>query len=985
MNVNLRVLSAGVLFFLGATVSAQQVQDTTRVSDIEEVVVVGYGVKKKETLTGSVASVKAEEIAKVTTANVVQGMTGKVAGVQIAAGSGQPGQAPSVRFRGIGSINGSSEPLYIVDGVPLTGSITSINNNDIESMSFLKDASLASMYGNRGANGVIIVTTKKGRAGRTRFSLDLKTGVNVNGGKRYKTIDDPARYYEAYFQGLANNYMFGQNLSYDAARTKASQELITGAQGLAYNLFNTNNSTLVDPVTGKITSTDQIYTPENWEDYLFREGFYNSSFLNASGGTDATKYYFSMGYEKNEGYAINSRFDKITARAKVDTEISERIKIGTNLAYTNAVMDNPDGNGTSNFSSPYLWINSIAPIYGVFQRDTQGNLMYGPTGQLLYDDGTGYNGTTGLPIRPYGQRMNPYITALQDIKRTNRNAIVLNGYLDVNILKGLDFRYNITGDYTNSDFLGMDTPLYGDAVGANGRMSGRMTNTLGVTQQQLLTYGRNFGSHKLDLLAGHESYNSRASNVFSDKSNLFLPLTNILDQAAVMQSTGGSKRKYATEGYFGRINYEYGNKYYLTANVRRDASSYFHPDHRWGTFFGFGGAWRVSQENFLKDSSLINEFKLKASYGEQGNDDLNFPVYTPYDTHYTVTQTANTADPLGQERLWLGRKDITWEKMKNLNAGFELGMFNRRLTIDAEYFERNVSDMLFNKPLAPSVSGGWTSEPINVGSMENKGVEVSISADVLRTANVNVNLFANGTHYRNTVTELYDGLTEIKGSSLKVGQDRYAYRLKEFAGVDQSTGNALFYKDVKDASGNITGRVLTDNWAEADFYYQDKSATPDVYGGFGLKADIHSFDFGIDFAYQLGGWGKDNGWMGAMDGGVGKSIHQDFYNTWTPQNTSAPLPKFAVANNTQNWNDSTIALIKSDYLSIQNITLGYTLNKDIFSGVGITGTRFYVSVNNAALWSKRQGYDPRLSVSGLMGSGTYSLNRSFIFGTNISF
>lgn len=982
MNVKLRVLSAGVLFFLGGVASAQTVADTI-VSDIEEVVVVGYGTKKKETLTGSVASVQAEEIAKVTTSNVVQGMNGKVAGVQIAAGSGQPGQAPVVRFRGIGSINGSSEPLYIVDGVPLTGSITSINNNDIESMSFLKDASLASMYGNRGANGVIIITTKKGRRGTPKFNLDLKTGVNVNGNKRYKTIDDPARYYEAYFQGLTNNYMFGQNLSYNDARTKAAAEIIDGAQGLGYNIFNTPNDQLIDPVTGKIRSAEQIYSPEKWEDFLFRPGYYNSVFLNASGGTDVTSYYFSLGYEKNEGYAINSRFDKITARGKIDTQIGDRIKIGTNMAYTNAVLDNPDGNGTSNFSSPYLWINSIGPIYGVYLRDNNGNIMFNnTTGEVLYDDGSGLIGPN---VRPYGQRMNPYITALRDIKRTDRNAVVLNGYLDVNILEGLDFKYSITGDYLNADQISMDTPLYGDAVDANGRLTGVMTNYLGVTNQQLLTYVKNFGGHKLDLLAGHETYVNRVSQVYSEKSNLFLPETNILDQAAVLQGTGGSKGKYATEGYFGRINYEYGQRYYLTANVRRDASSYFHPDNRWGTFYGFGGAWRVTNESFMNDISWLNEFKLKASYGEQGNDDLNFPVYTPYERHYTVDQTTDASLPLSYSRYYNGNKDITWEKMKNLNAGFELGLFNKRLNIDAEYFERNVSDMLFQIPLAPSVSGGWTSLPKNVGSMENKGVEISIDADVIKSNDFRLNIFANATHYKNKVTALDGGQAENKGLGLKVGEDRYIHRMREFAGVDHATGYALFYKDVVDGSGNVVGRTVTDSHADATIYWLDKTATPDVYGGFGLRADFKGIDFSIDFAYQLGGWGYDSNWLGTMGGGLGQSIHEDFYKTWTPENPGASLPKFSVENNMQTYSGSSLALIKSDYLSIQNITIGYTLKRDWYDGLGLTAARFYFGVNNAALFSKRQGYDPRLSIAGTMGSGTYNLNRTLIFGTNISF
>lgn len=980
MNVKLRVLSVGALFFMGGAISAQQFpEDTTKVSDIEEVVVVGYGVKKKETLTGSVGSVQAEEIAKVTTSNVVQGMTGKIAGVQIAAGSGQPGQAPAVRFRGIGSINGSSDPLYIVDGVPLTGSITALNNNDIESMSFLKDASLASMYGNRGANGVIIVTTKKGKSGAPKFTLDLKTGINQNGNKNYKLINGYGDYYEAYFQGLANNLMTGQGLSYEAARQKAAEEIITGAQGLKYNIFNAPDAGLIDPITGRINSSSLKYTPENWEDILFRNGYYNSSFLGASGGNDITSYYFSMGYEKNEGYAINSRFDKITARAKVDTKIGDRIKLGSNLSYTNSVMDNPDGNGTTNFSSPYMWINSIAPIYGVYQRDNAGNLVMDDFGSPRYDDGTGLGGQ--YAIRPYGQRMHPYITAIQDLKRTDRNAIFLNGYLDVNILKGLNFRYSLTGDYTNSDYIGRDTPNYGDAVDAGGRIAGSISNFLGITHQQLLTYEKSFSGHKFDLLAGHETYVSRVSNVNSSKQKLFLPETDILDNAAVYSSAGGYKGKYATEGFFGRINYEYGQRYYLTANIRRDASSYFHPDNRWGTFYGFGGAWRVGKENFLADVSWLNEFKLKASYGEQGNDDLNFPVYTPYEDHYSVTQTVETDQDLGYSLAYVGNKDITWEKMKNLNAGFELGLFNKRLNIDAEYFERNVDDMLFNRPVSPIF--GYSSKPENIGSMTNKGVEVTVDFDVVKNSNLNINLYANATHYKNTITELY--LDELPTLGLKVGEDRYIWRLREFAGVNQSNGNSLYYKDVVDANGTVTGRTVTDNWNEATQYYLDKSATPDVYGGFGLRADYKNLDFGIDFAYQFGGWGVDNNWLSRMGGGIGQAIHEDFYKTWTPENTSAELPAFVVENTRFNYSASSLALIESDYLSIQNITLGYSLNRDLFENSGITGARFYVSVNNAALFSKRQGYDPRLAISGTMNTGTYNLNRTLLFGTNISF
>ncbi len=996
MNVKLRVLSAGAVFFMGAMAFAQTTKNDTitKETKIDEVIVVAYGAVKKETLTGSVGQVKAAEIAQVTAPNVIQGMTGKIAGVQVYGGSGQPGQAPTVRFRGIGSVNGSAAPLYVVDGVPYTGDISTINNNDIESISFLKDASVAALYGNRGANGVIIVTTKKGRKGRTRFALDMKTGINQNSNSGYKNIKDYKKYYEAYFNGMANNFQMVQGLTYDAARVKAADELVDGAIGLGYNIYNVGNTNLVDPVTGQFNSSASLlYTPEDWEKYLFRDGYFNSVHFNAAGGSENTTYLFSVGYDSNEGYGINSKFDKVTARAKVDTKVGERITVGTNFAYTNSVLDNPDGNGTSNFSSPYLWINSIAPIYGVYQRNNAGQIVYDSTGNPIYDDGTGMLGV--YSIRPYGQQQNPYITALLDHKRTKGNTVFASAYAGVNILKGLDFKYTITGDYSNNSFIGRDTPIYGDAVAAGGRLANSISSEFGITNQQLLNYSKNFNGHKFEALVGHETYENRIEYTSVSKSKLFLPNTINLNDATIYQSSAGYNARYATEGYFARINYDYNSKYYLSANFRRDASSMFHPDNRWGNFYGFGGAWRVSKENFMKDVSWVNEFKLKASYGEQGNDNLalttndinEWTVYTPYMDLYAPQPQTDPTQDIGWTQVFNGNKDITWEKLKNSNFGFETSLFNNRLNIDAEYFQRNVTDMLFNREKAPS--SGFDSLPVNLGSMTNKGFEVTMDADVIRTSDFRVNLFGNITHYKNEITDIYADLNPSGLFTLRKGHNRYTYRLREFAGVNAANGNAVFYKDEKDASGNVIGKTTTEIYNEATYYVQDKVATPDVYGGFGLNLQYKGFDLGVDFSYQFGGWGYDSAWMSRMSGGLGQSIHEDYYNTWTPTNTSAALPKFVVDGATAGTNSayatSTLGLIKSDFISLQNISLGYTLNKDLFERFGLTGIKFYATANNLAVWSKRKGYDPRLSLSGSGGTGTYNLNRTFVFGTTISF
>lgn len=916
--------------------------------------------------------VKSEVLADVTQANVIQGLIGKVAVVQIVANNGLPGTAPNVRFRGIGSINGSSAPLYVVDGAPFNGDISAINNQDIESISFLKDASAAALYGSRGANGVVIITTKKG----VKFTLDTRSGVASRAVKEYKIGKDAKNYYENYHSILKNTYMIVNNQQSEVAAQNASNNLISGALGLNYNITDVANNQVVG-VDGKFNPNASILYQEDWSDFLFKKGgYYTNTYFSAAGSTDKTDFYVSAGYEKNESFMVKSAYEKFTGRVRVDTQASDRFKVGGNIAYSVMNQNAPDGfDGGTTYSSPFNFTRAIAPIYSVYAYSATGNPIYTSNGSRAFDDGTG---SYSPFVRPYAALQNPYATALNDVKKNQFNQVSASGYAKYKIIEGLDFTYNVVGEFLNKYERSLDTSLYGDAAGVNGRLYNINTNTSSIVQKQILTYKKKFGdNHLFDAMVGHETLNRQVDYLYAHSTNGILVNSSYLDQYSILHDAGGSGTPYSTEGYFARLNYQYANKYYVNVNGRRDGSSRFHKDNRWGNFYSYSGAWRVSQEEFLSSSNVISELKLKASYGEQGNDNLGYNF--PYLDLYTLLQTTNASNTsLSYNQTFKGNKDITWEKNKNFNAGFELGLLDNRINIDAEYFRRKTADMLYMRPL--NLSEGFASFPENIGDMVNKGIEVTIDADIIRSDDFRLSLNINGTSLKNEIVRL--PVNDIVSGSymLREGQSMYSWYLKEFAGVNPQTGAAQFYK-VDTTTGD---RTITESYSEATFQFIGKNAVPKFYGGFGVNLDYKGFDFGVSFAYQLGGWGYDSQYLGLFDGGRGESLHNDYSKTWSPTNTGAKLPVVVADNSKQYYTSSTLGLIKSDYLSLQNISIGYTFKSDIVKNFGLSNFRIYAIGDNIALWSKRQGYDPRLSYTGVANS-QYPLGRAVALGLKFGF
>ncbi|WP_189663111.1 SusC/RagA family TonB-linked outer membrane protein [Polaribacter sp. IC073] len=965
------------------TVNATLVQDA---SVLNEIVVTTYGSQTKESLTGSITEIKTEEFAKVASGNAVTGLTGKVAGVQIYSNSGQPGAAPTVRFRGIGSLNGSSSPLYVVDGVPFNESITTINPNDIASMSFVKDASAASLYGNRGANGVIIVTTKKGKKGKINVSLDIKTTFSSRAIDDYAVIKDAGEYYETYHKMLKGNQITDNGLSDAAAGAFASNNLISGASlGLIYNTFGGDNSTLVDPSTGRLTRSNPLWTVD-WEDALFNQtSGIKSQYLSVSGGTDSTNYFFSVGNEDNDGYNINTGFKRYTLKTSVDTQVNKSIKIGSSLSYANRTQT---GQNENNITGSFAWVRNIAPIYpvytldhntGVIQRDNQGKPLYDAEANIS---------PNALAGRPFNGFSNPL--AIQEL---NVNEVVNDNfnnrtYAEIDLFKDLKFTYSFGLDLRNYNTTDYTNKLIGSGIAPNARITTSYGRSVTFTNQQLVNWNKTFGdNHNVAVLLGHESSSNSSQFMSGSKKDQFISSDLSLDLFAENDGAGnlgGGGNNYTLDGYFARVLYDFNNKYFVNASFRRDGSSVFHPDNRWGNFYG-GGLWAISKEDFMSNISWLDNLKLKGSYGQLGNDYVAYDGggrnYTPFLDQWDVVSDGLE---FSLSKTVLGNKDIKWETSTNMNAGFEAAMFDRRLRVEAEYFQRKISDLIFNRPLSPS--SGLPSVPENVMDMQNTGVEVSIGYDIITNTDFSWFFDINATHYKNEITKLAPGREFIDNGIYRWvdGGSAYDYYTQKFAGVNPTTGMTQWFTK-EEFDGTTPTNGITEKRSLASLYYLDKTALPDVYGGFSTSMIYKDFDFSVNFSYQIGGYAYDNVYAGGFSGKTGQNFSKDFDKTWRYDNQTGTLPR--VLEGSTNYSRSDFFLEKSTYLSLNDITVGYTLPKDISTRYGINSVRLYGLANNLGLWatSDRQGFDPRASVTGGTSAVRYSSLKTFTLGLNINF
>lgn len=965
---------------------------------IDDVIVEAFGTAKKEAFTGSAAVIKSDEIAKVQTSNVATALVGRVAGVQTSSTSGDLGKTPSIRVRGFGSINAGKEPLWIVDGMPYEGDLNNLNTNDIESMTVLKDAASNALYGARGANGVIMVTTKKAKSGDAVVTIDAKWGVNSKALEEYDVITSPAQYYETHFKALYGYY--AQTNPAAKAYALASSGLTSnGTGGLGYNVYTvpegqaligTNGKLNPNATLGrKIIYNGQEYwlTPDDWIDEAYQSAFRQEYNVNISGATERSSFYASLGYLDNTGIIKSSALERYTARLKADYQAKKWLKVGGNMSYAHFSNSNGNSNEGSASSTANIFAFSaqMPPIYPVYIRDGSGRIMVDDNGYQMYDYGD--KGNAGL-TRPLLPGANGLQTSWLNKKKAEGNAFSGSGFVDISLYKGLKLTVNGSTNIDETRTTYLNNQYYGQFAEAGGTISKYHTRDIAYNLQQILNYNETFGKHNVGLMVGHEYYQKKYYYLSGTKSKLFSYDNEELG-GAVVDGAGAHSYidDYNSEGYFMRAQYDYAGRYFVSGSYRRDASSRFHPDHRWGNFWSVGAAWLLNQENWF-DAPWVNMLKLKASYGSQGNDNIGNYLYT--DTYSIENNNGEIAVLFGQK----GNPNITWETNTNLNIGTEFGFWNNRLSGSVDFFNRKTSDMLFAFSVPSSL--GYSSYYANVGDMVNRGVEVELNADLIRTKNVLWSFNLNLTHVKNEVTYLapehksttVEGYKGYIDGSYFVGEGLplYTYYLRSYAGVDPETGASLWYKDVKGDDGKIT-RTKTSDYTSATRYLHD-SAIPSVYGGFSTSVSAYGVDFSISFNYQIGGKVYDSGYASFMSSPygttVGTNYHKDILKAWTPENKGSDIPRLQYGDQyTTSVSDR--FLTDASYLNISNINVGYTLPSKITQKFGVQKLRVYLACDNVVYWSKRQGLDPRYSFTGATNFSNYSPIRTISGGVTVQF
>ena len=964
---------------------------------LDDVMVVAYGTAKKSAFTGSASVVKSETIEKRQVSNVTNALSGSIAGVQITSSNGQPGEAATIRVRGTGSINAGNAPLYVVDGMPFDGDISSINPADIENMSVLKDAAASALYGARGANGVIMITTKKGSNGAARVSFDAKWGVNERQIGKYDVMESTDLYMETLYRAKYNAGLYNLGYSPVNAHSYANSELFPS---LGYQIYSLNGADGLIGLDGKVNPLATLgysdganyYTADDWTAGMIESQMRQEYNFSVSGGTDKMNYFFSAGYLEDGGIIENSGFNRLSTRTSVDYQAKKWLKVGTTISYTNSDSRYPgEQTNTSSSANAFYMANEIAPVYPLYIRDADGKIRTDAnTGRPVYDYGDGkYSAGT----RNWMSMSNPMSDLLYNDEEYLMDIFNGKWFAEITPVKGLKLTASIGTHIDNTRYHSIGNASYGQSASYGGNAYQSQTRFFSFNQQYLANYTKSFANNNFDLTLGYEAYNMNSENVYATGQNTYKPgdftINNTIDQ----KRGGGSYSEYATRGFFGRLNWDYSERYFLSGSYRRDASSRFHPDNRWGNFWSASAAWVINKENWFT-AQWVDILKVKASFGQQGND--NIGNYYAYLDQYTVSG----ADGVFSDGLlsYKGNPELTWEKSNSYNAGVDFSFFKGKLSGTVEYFGRQTQDMLYYKSVAPA--NGYSEIPVNIGSMTNSGVEVELNASPVETRNFKWNIFANATFQKNVINELAPELNGeyISGTTIyREGESLFQYYLPRYAGVDPNTGLALYYAKTQPASGATDEEIaafvpetyVTSDWSVASKTGREATGdlAPDVYGGFGTSFDFYGFDLSIQFAYQLGGQLYDNTYASMMHGGassnIGKNWHNDIANAWTPENRFTDVPR--LNSNDQYTNSlSDRWLVSSNFLSLNNITFGYSFPKKWMRAIGMNSIRIYGAADNVALFSAREGMDPRKGIMSTTTS-TYGALRTFSGGIKVTF
>jgi TonB-linked SusC/RagA family outer membrane protein len=962
--------------------SVINIQLVSKTETLDEVVITTFGTAKKASFTGSSAKISAEKLGVRPITNIGQALEGIAPGVTTTSTSGQPGSSPAVRIRGFGSISSSNDPLYVVDGVPYSASIANLNNDDIESITVLKDAASTALYGARAANGVVMVTTKKGAKGKNNINIKYTKGFNTRAMPEYDRVG-AAEYYPLMWEANRNSLAYRATSPVALATANATASAGLGAiVGLGYNVFDVPFASLVG-TDGKLNANAKmIYSADdlNWEKAVMRQGVRDEVAANFSGSNGKSDYFLSVSYLNDKGYQIKSDYDRFTARLNVNSQMNDWFKVGANMNTTVTTSNQSTADGGTSFVNPFFFTRGMAPIYPVHAYDpaSPGSFLKLENGRRRYDYGN--LSSLGLSNRPqYGGR---HVVAETELNENffRRNILGGRAFAEIAFLKDFKFTNNVGVDITNANSIVFGNPEIGDGAPA-GRASNTFDNITSYNLSQLLTYNHSFGKHTVDALLGHENYNlvsntldgSRSQQILDGNYELinFTTTTNLTSQYDIRR----------VEGFFSRLNYDYDSKYFLSVSARRDGSSKFYTDKRWGTFYSASAAWRLDQEDFIKELPFIDNLKLRSSWGQTGNDGgiSNYAWQPLYALGWN-----NALEP-GILQSSLGSKTLEWETNTAFDVALEFGLFKNRISGTIEYFDRQSTNLIFAVPLPLSVGIG--SETRNIGSMYNKGVELQIGADLIRTKDFTWNVDLNATRLENKITKMPAESKEIIDGTkkLKEGSSLYDYWLREYKGVNPETGVAE-YRAISYVASNsritASGDTLTNNIANARFWYNGTSI-PDLTGSVNTSLRYKGFSLSALMVYQLGGKVYDGAYASLMGAGYHNAKHIDILKRWQNPGDVTEVPRMDVARTADFDAASDRWLIDASFINIRTITLSYNIPRNISSKLKINNGQVYLSGENFLMLSRRNGMNVQQNFGGTT-SNVYSPAKSLVLGISFS-
>ncbi len=973
---------------------------------LSEVIVVGYGNSTKAAFTGSAKEIKAEELEAKNVTNVSQALQGEVAGVQVVNTSGQPGTEATVRIRGFGSVNGNRDPLYVVDGVPFFGSLNSINPNDIASTTVLKDASATAIYGSRGSNGVVLITTKSGKSGESTIEVDVKSGMNYSLLPRHEVIRSPEEYIELSWEGV-KNYGAASGASDPVAFANAN---LFGGSGSSispnYNMWNASADQLIDPSTGKIAAgVTRKYDPENWADYGFQNSIRNEANLSMRGGNDKTRYASSFGYLKDVGYIINSEFERYAARLNLDSEVKSWFNTSANVAYT--YTENLTNGQSTDSGSIFWFVDNLPSIYPLFTRDADGNKL--PIAKQGYGD---YEYDYGVG-RGFGALTNSIADATYDRRGEKRHEINTNFSAKITFTEGLTFTSNFATQYQQNNFSDVNNKFYGSAAGTTGSIFKQNRETFTYNIQNLLRYTFTLNDkHNFNILAAQESTSytrrwleAQATRMIDDDVELD-EISNFVIR--IPSGTDSFKVENSLISYFGQLNYNFDNKYYFSGSLRRDGSSRFVND-KWGTFGSLGATWIMSKEDFMSNVDFVNFLKLQASWGVTGDQDgVGFyPGYNGFD----VANNNGLALLLRPN----ANPDLTWETANQFSTGVDATLGNF-VDVNLQYYSKLTNNLIFER--RDAISTGNAISLVNDGVLSNSGFEFDLNFHLVKKDNFKLDFGINGTTLKNEIKEMpFDPATDspkvidIDGNfGRSEGSSLFDYYLREWAGVDPADGRAMWFEYFDDVNGNgildggdssisnmeeylfenpdaSIAKQTTKAYSSATQKYVGKSAIADVQGAFRLSGNWGNFNFRTLFVYSLGGYGYDGAYANFMDNdAVGaNNWHVDIRDRWQQPGDVTNVPRISGNFDTNVASASTRFLTAKNYLGLNNAQIGYSIPAKLADKIGVEGININVSGDNLFFLSERKGFNPSASENGGSSIYAYSPLSTFTFGLKVKF